>query len=53
MVPDVYMFNLWDHKTEDRECMFRNSAEEGYFQKDKFSWDNKVNKAIFRGGNTG
>ena len=47
------MFNLWDHKTEDRECMFRNSAEEGYFQKDKFSWDNKVNKAIFRGGNTG
>ena len=38
---------------EDRECMAKNSAEEGYFYKNKFSWQNKQSKAIFRGGNTG
>ena len=47
------MFNFWDQKTENRECTAKNSAENGYFHKDKFNWTNKKNKAIFRGGNTG
>lgn len=33
--------------------MQRNSAWEGYFKKSKFQWENKNNKALFRGAING
>ena len=41
VVPDAYMYIMWNHKKDEREHMFRNLAEEGYFHQDKFNWENK------------
>lgn len=55
VLPDPYMFALWDKHTHRRECVARNSAETGYLaaKNEKFLWGNKINKAVFRGANTG
>jgi hypothetical protein len=47
------MFSKFVEKTPKRECMQRNSAWEGYFKKSKFQWENKNNKALFRGAING